>query len=142
DLIRINGSHRQVVIGVAAVIEVKSSEHVFGKQPRNDLLNILRVVVMSRIHQDFGPWASCPREEKSHSPVAATQRFAQYSARRSDVPYPPRLWPVGQLPARGEEPFPSRRCPCDKRPARRVCIQPAFAGQETTLDALPLALVQ
>ena len=50
-LVRIDGAERQVVIGIAAVVEVESAEHAVVQQPRDDLLDVLRLVVVPGIDQ-------------------------------------------------------------------------------------------
>jgi hypothetical protein len=42
DLVGVNGAQGQVVVGVAAVVEVESAEQAGVQQPRDDLLDILR----------------------------------------------------------------------------------------------------
>ena len=69
DLIWVNRSQGQIVVGVATVIEMKAPEHVFGEQPGDDLLNILGRVVVSGINKNLGLWACGTREDESHPPV-------------------------------------------------------------------------
>ena len=54
DLIRIDRTHGQIIIGVAAIVEVKAAEHILGEEPGHDLLDVLRCVMMSGVNQDFG----------------------------------------------------------------------------------------
>src|SRR5215469_365082 len=68
-LVRINRAKREVVIGIAAVVEVKSSQHVLREQPRDNLLNVLRLIMMSRIHEHFGLRSSLLRKVHGHPPV-------------------------------------------------------------------------
>src|SRR5580658_5846703 len=70
DLIRIDGAESQIIVGIAAVIEVKSSHHLVMQEPSHNLLNILRLVVMASIDQNQRLRASCAREEQCHAPVS------------------------------------------------------------------------
>src|SRR5579872_543565 len=54
DLIRIDGTQRQIIVGITPIVEMEAAEHVFGEEPCNDLLDVLRGVVMSGIDQNFG----------------------------------------------------------------------------------------
>src|SRR6266487_3689517 len=42
-LVGIDGTDRKVIVGITAVVEMKSSEHLFREQPSHNLLNILRM---------------------------------------------------------------------------------------------------
>src|SRR5476651_2194887 len=46
-LIRIDRPQRQVVVRIAAIVEVKAAEHPLGQQPRDDLLDVLRLVMVA-----------------------------------------------------------------------------------------------
>ena len=69
DLVGIDGAQRQIVVGVAAVVEVEAAEHVEIEQPGHDLLDVLRLVVMAGIHQHLGLRAGGLREQQRHAPV-------------------------------------------------------------------------
>ena len=69
DLVGIDGAEREVVVGVAAVVEVEAAEHVFIEQPRDDLLDVLRKVVMAGVDQHLGLRAGLFRGEEGHPPV-------------------------------------------------------------------------
>src|SRR6202040_2360441 len=69
DLVGIDGAKSEVVIGVAAIVEMKTAEHVLGKKPGHDLFDVLRGVVMAGIDENFGLWAGMASEKQSHAPV-------------------------------------------------------------------------
>src|ERR1700755_1893396 len=69
DLVRIDGSQGQVIVGIAAVIEVKTSEHVDMQKPRHDLLDVLCGVVMPGIHEDARPWPGTLGKMHGHAPI-------------------------------------------------------------------------
>ena len=48
-LVRIDGAEREVVVGVAAVVEVEAAEEAGVQEPRNDLLDVLGRVMMAGI---------------------------------------------------------------------------------------------
>jgi hypothetical protein len=54
DLVGIDGAEGEVVVGVAAVVEVEAAEQAGVEQPGDDLLDVLRVVVVAGIDQDAG----------------------------------------------------------------------------------------
>ena len=56
DLIRVDRAERQIVVSVTAIIKMESAEHVFRKQPGDDLLDILRLIMMTGINQHFCLW--------------------------------------------------------------------------------------
>ena len=59
----------QIVIGIAAIVKMKSSQHVFRQEPCHDLLDILRCVVMSGIDQDSRLRAGSARQKQRHAPI-------------------------------------------------------------------------
>ena len=70
DLVRIDRAERQVVVGVAAVVEVEAAEHVLVEQPRDDLLDVLRLDSGGRCRP--APCACGPaalRQQQRHAPV-------------------------------------------------------------------------
>src|SRR5579862_106120 len=69
DLVGIDGAQREVVIGVAAVVEVEAAQHVFGEQPGHDLFDVLGLIMMAGIDQDFGLRAGIARHEQRHAPI-------------------------------------------------------------------------
>src|ERR1035438_6873986 len=69
DLVRIDGSQREIVVGVAAVVEMESAQHVFREQPRHDLLDVLRLIMMPGIHQHLGLRAGVARHQQRHAPI-------------------------------------------------------------------------
>ena len=71
DLVRVDGAQRQVVVGVAAVVEVEAAQHVLAEQPRHDLLDVLRLVVMAGIHQHLAPAARRRCDSSSAMPQSA-----------------------------------------------------------------------
>ena len=70
DLIRIDRSDRQVVVGIPPVVEMEPAEHLFAEEPRDHLLDVLRRVVVTGIdeHLRRGPAA---RESSSAMPQSA-----------------------------------------------------------------------
>ena len=52
-LVRVDRAQGQIVIGVAAVVEVESAEQIFGKQPCDDLFDVLRRIMMAGVDQDL-----------------------------------------------------------------------------------------
>ena len=68
-LIRIDGPEGQIVVGIAAIVKVKAAQHVFRQQPGNDLLDVLRRIVMSGVDQDFRLRAGGAREKQRHAPI-------------------------------------------------------------------------
>ena len=69
NLVRIYGTKRQVIVGVAPVIEMEAADHFCMQQPRHDLLDILRLIVMSGIHQHERLWPGVLGQQNSHAPV-------------------------------------------------------------------------
>ena len=69
NLIGIDGAEREVVIGVAAIVEMEAADHFLMKKPGDDLLDILRLVVMARVDEHQSLRAGMFREEQRHSPV-------------------------------------------------------------------------
>ena len=69
DLIWINGTHGQIVVSVASIVEVETAKHVLRQKPRNDLLNVLRGIMVSGVNQHLGLRASRAGEHQRHSPV-------------------------------------------------------------------------
>ena len=51
NLIRIDRAEREVIIGVAAIIEVEATEHIFIEQPCDDLLDVLRKIMVPRVNE-------------------------------------------------------------------------------------------
>src|SRR5262249_25793509 len=68
-LVGINRSQGKVVIGIATVIEMESAQHVFGKQPCNNLLDIFGKIMMSGIDQYSCLRSGRPRQQQRHAPV-------------------------------------------------------------------------
>ena len=69
DLVGIDGAEGQVVVGIAAVVEVEAAQHAGVQQPRHDLLDVLRMVVMAGIDQHASLRAGVAREVRGHAPV-------------------------------------------------------------------------
>ena len=69
DLIRIDRPERQVIVGIAAIVEVEAAQHPLGEQPGHDLLDVLRQVVMPGVHQHPGLRAGGAGEQQRHAPV-------------------------------------------------------------------------
>ena len=68
-LIGIDRAEGQVVVGVAAIVEVESAHHVVMKEPCDDLLDVLCLVVMSGIDEDERLRTGVFCEEVGHAPV-------------------------------------------------------------------------
>src|SRR5580698_11509569 len=69
DLIWINRSDRQIVVRIAAIIKVEAAQQLNMQQPGYDLLDILRLIVMSRIHQHARLRPRSLRQLRGHAPV-------------------------------------------------------------------------
>ena len=69
-LVRIDRTQRQVVVGIAPVVEMESAEHLFGEQPRHDLLDVLRQVMMAGVDEHAGVGPGGAGEQQRHAPVA------------------------------------------------------------------------
>ncbi len=69
NLVRVDRSQGQIVIRVAAVVEVESAQHVQIEQPRHNLLDVLTLVMMARIHQHLGLRPGGLRKQQRHPPV-------------------------------------------------------------------------
>ncbi len=69
NLVRVDRAHRQVVVGIAAIVEVESAQHLFVEQPRHDLLDVLRQVVVAGIDQHLGLRPGLARQQQRPSPV-------------------------------------------------------------------------
>ncbi len=71
DLIRIDGAQGQIVVGKAAVVQMKAAQHAVIEEPGYDLLDVLGLVMMAGIHQDCGlrpgglrePAGPCPNPQ-------------------------------------------------------------------------------
>ena len=68
-LIRIDGAQRQIVVGVAAIVEMESAQHVLVEQPGHDLFDVLGLVVMPGVHQNDRLRAGIFGKQKRHAPV-------------------------------------------------------------------------
>ena len=69
DLVGIDGAQGEVVVGVAAVVEVETAQESGVEQPSDDLLDVLRGIVMPGIDQHAGLRPSQAREVGGHAPV-------------------------------------------------------------------------
>ena len=69
DLVRINRAQGQIIVGIAAIVEMEAAQHAGVQQPRHDLLDILRGIVMAGIHQHPGLRASLGGQVRCHAPV-------------------------------------------------------------------------
>jgi len=54
DLVGIDGAEGEVVVGIAAVVEMESAKQAGVKKPCDDLLDVLRGVVVASVHEDAG----------------------------------------------------------------------------------------
>ncbi len=68
-LIWVDGTERQIVVGVAAVVEVQAAEHFLMLQPSENLLNVLRLIMVAGIDQHEGLRAGSAGEQQGHAPV-------------------------------------------------------------------------
>ena len=59
----------QIVVGEAAVVEMKSANHFMVQQPGHYLLNILSLIVMTGVDQNQRLWSGILRQQESHAPV-------------------------------------------------------------------------
>src|SRR5215472_15293153 len=69
NLVGINRSQGKVVIGIATVVEMESAQHVLGKQPGNNLLDILAKIMMSGIDQYSRLRSGRSCQQERHAPV-------------------------------------------------------------------------
>src|SRR5580692_6367125 len=53
DLVGVDGAKSEIVIGVAAIVEMESTQQLLRKKPGDDLFDVLRGVMMAGIHQNF-----------------------------------------------------------------------------------------
>src|SRR5256884_534692 len=68
-LIGIDGTKSEVIVGIATVVEMKPAYHLVMEQPGDDLLDVLCLVVMSRIHQHIGLRTGSLGQQQGHAPV-------------------------------------------------------------------------
>ncbi len=68
-LVGVDAAHGQVVVAVAAVVEVESAKHLLVDQPGDDLLDVLGQVVVAGVHQHLGLRAGGFGVEEGHAPV-------------------------------------------------------------------------
>ena len=69
NLIGVDGAEGEVVIGVAAVVEVEAAEHVEIEEPGYDLFDVLRGVVVAGIDEDLCLWTGGAGEFEGHAPI-------------------------------------------------------------------------
>ena len=69
NLIRIDRAESQIVVGVTAVVKVEAAQHVFVQEPGDDLLDVLGVVMVAGVDEDFRAWARLLRQQQRHPPV-------------------------------------------------------------------------
>ena len=65
----VDAAHRQVVVGVLAVIEVEAAEHVFVDQERDDVLHVGARQVMSGVNQHLRTVPRFMRKRIGHAPI-------------------------------------------------------------------------
>ncbi len=51
DLVGVNGAEGEIVVGIASIVEVEAAQHAGVQQPRYNLLDVLRGVVMTGVDQ-------------------------------------------------------------------------------------------
>jgi len=59
DLIGVHAPQGQIVIRVAPVIEMEAPQHVLAEQPGNDLLHVLRLIMVPGITKTFARGPQC-----------------------------------------------------------------------------------
>src|SRR5271169_2206082 len=69
DLIVIDGPQRQVIVSIAAVVEMKTAQHADVQKPRDDLLDVLCGIVMTGIHKHARPWPRGLSQVHGHAPI-------------------------------------------------------------------------
>jgi len=69
DLVGIDRAQREIVVGIAPVIEVESAQHAGVQQPSHNLLDILRVVMVAGIDQHTRLRPRMAREVDCHAPI-------------------------------------------------------------------------
>ena len=62
DLVGVDGAEGQIVVGIAAVVEVEAAEQAGVKKPGDNLLDVLRGVVVAGVDEDAGLRAGSTRE--------------------------------------------------------------------------------
>ena len=60
---------------------MKSTKHVVSQKPRNDLLDVLSLVVVSGVHQDLGFRARLFREQQRPAPVCDVRMIERWFER-------------------------------------------------------------
>src|ERR1700733_14255487 len=68
-LVGVDRAQRQIVIGVAAVVEMEAAQHIFGQEPCNNLFDVLGRIMMPGIDQHPGLRSGSPRQMERHSPI-------------------------------------------------------------------------
>ena len=69
DGVGVDAAQREVVVGVAAVVEVEAAQHVLAEQPGHDLLDVLALVVVAGVHQHLGVRAGALAQHVGHAPI-------------------------------------------------------------------------
>jgi len=69
-LVRVDRAEGQVVVRIAAVVEVEAAEHLLREQPRDDLLDVLRQVMMAGVDEHARLRPRRARQQQRHAPVA------------------------------------------------------------------------
>src|ERR1700733_8708958 len=70
DLIGIDRAESKIIIGITAIVKVESAQQVCMQKPRDDLLYVLRGVVMPGVHQHPRLWPGLHGQMRSHAPVS------------------------------------------------------------------------
>src|SRR4029077_18833682 len=69
DLIGVNRSEGQIIVGVAAIVKVETAEHAFREKPGDNLLDVLGRIVMTSVDQNFRLRTGKAREMECHAPI-------------------------------------------------------------------------
>jgi hypothetical protein len=95
DLVRIDRAQREIIVGIAAVVEVEAAQHVLVEQPCDDLLDVLRRVMVAGVDQHLRTRAGFLGEQQRHAPVGDVGRverrlkrlvFDEHRLLRAEVP--------------------------------------------------------
>ncbi len=69
DLVGIDRSQGEIIVGVAPIVKVEAAQHLGVQQPGDDLLYILRLVVMPGIDQHQSLRSGRPGQQQRHTPI-------------------------------------------------------------------------
>ncbi len=68
-LIRIDGTKSEIVVRVSPIVEMKPSNHLVMEKPGDDLLDVLRLIVMPGVHEHERLRTGGFGQKKGHAPI-------------------------------------------------------------------------